>query len=188
VQVNAALAGIRRRTHGESARPDSIFNGADDDGTGSMAVLEIAERLATDRQHLKRSVIFVWHVGEEAGLLGSQWFTDHPTVPRESIVPAQHRHDRPRRRHRRHRDHQGLGQIHGDPNYVQVIGSRRVATQLGDMVEAVNLSGHHGLKFDYALDATATDEHLLPQRPLRIRPLRHPDRLLHTGGHATITR
>src|SRR5258705_421022 len=68
------------------ARRDSINNGADDDGSGSMSVLEIAEALATARTKPKRSILFVWHTGEEAGLWGSEHFTDHPTVPRESIV------------------------------------------------------------------------------------------------------
>ena len=153
-QVNAALAEIRRRTHGESARPDSIYNGADDDGTGSMAVLEIAEKFAAARERPRRSIIFVWHVGEEAGLWGSHWFTDHPTVPRESIV-AQLNIDMIGRGDAT--DIAGITkdsvQIHGNPNYLQVIGSRRVATQLGDMAVAVNASGHHGLKFDYSLDA-----------------------------------
>src|SRR6476646_7205098 len=61
------------------ARMDSIYNGADDDGSGSVGVLEIAEAFARTHPRPKRSIIFVFHTGEEAGLLGSQWFTDHPT-------------------------------------------------------------------------------------------------------------
>jgi len=185
-QVNAALAAIRRRTHGESARPDSIYNGADDDGTGSMAVLEIAERLATQRQHLKRSVLFVWHVGEEEGLFGSQWFTDHPTVPRESIV-AQLNIDMIGRGDATDVTGQTLAgaKIHGNPNYVQVIGSRRVATQLGDMVEAVNKSGHHGLQFDYSLDANGHPQNIYC-RSDHYEYARYgiPIAFFTTGGHA----
>src|SRR5205823_14991588 len=43
--------------------------------------------------------------------------------------------------------------IHGAPNYLQLVGSRRLSTELGDLVEAVNKSGNHGLTFDYSLDA-----------------------------------
>jgi Zn-dependent M28 family amino/carboxypeptidase len=68
------------------ARPDSINNGADDDGSGSMGVLEIAEAFASGKPRPKRSLLFVWHMGEEEGMLGSRYFTDHPTVPRDSIV------------------------------------------------------------------------------------------------------
>src|SRR5207302_6181180 len=68
------------------ARRDSIYNGADDDGSGTTAVLEIAEAFAGARVKPKRSLIFVWHTGEELGLFGSQYFTDHPTVTRDSIV------------------------------------------------------------------------------------------------------
>ena len=66
-------------------RLDSIYNGADDDGTGSVSVLEIAEAFSKAATKPKRSLIFVWHAGEEKGLWGSQYFTDHPTVPRDSI-------------------------------------------------------------------------------------------------------
>ena len=64
--------------------PDSIANGADDDGSGSVTLLAIAKSLMAARP--RRSTLFVWHVGEEKGLLGSGYFTDHPTVPLDSIV------------------------------------------------------------------------------------------------------
>lgn len=63
---------------------DSIANGADDDGSGSMALLAIAKAMMA--QPTRRSTLFVWHVGEEKGLLGSAHFTANPTVPLDSIV------------------------------------------------------------------------------------------------------
>jgi hypothetical protein len=63
---------------------DSVANGADDDGSGSMGLLAIARSIA-DRPP-KRSTLFVWHTAEEQGLLGSQYFTTHATVPLDSIV------------------------------------------------------------------------------------------------------
>ena len=57
---------LHQRTHG--VRLDSIYNGADDDGSGTVSVLEIAEALATSPVKPKRSILFVWHTGEEAGL------------------------------------------------------------------------------------------------------------------------
>ena len=65
---------------------DSIANGADDDGSGSMSMLAIARVMQLAPVRPKRSMLFVWHTGEEKGLLGSGWFTDHPTVPIDSIV------------------------------------------------------------------------------------------------------
>ena len=65
---------------------DSIANGADDDGSGSMAVLHVAESWARMPVKPKRSGLFVWHTGEEKGLLGSEWFTAHPPVPIDSVV------------------------------------------------------------------------------------------------------
>jgi hypothetical protein len=112
------------------ARMDSINNGADDDGSGSMAVLEIAEAFAKADTKPRRSMIFVWHTGEETGLQGSRWFTDHPTVPRESIV-AQINIDMIGRG----RDSDIPG---GGENYLGVVGSKRLSTELGQEVIAVN--------------------------------------------------
>jgi hypothetical protein len=65
---------------------DSIANGADDDGSGSMGLVAVARALAASPQKPRRSVLFIWHTGEEAGMLGSEWFVTHPTVPLDSIV------------------------------------------------------------------------------------------------------
>jgi hypothetical protein len=152
-RVNGLLADVRRRTGGRSARGDSVYNGADDDGSGSVSVLEIAQYFAS-RPRPKRSLIFVWHVGEEEGLYGSQYFTDHPTVPRESIV-AQLNMDMIGRGAAS--DATGVskegGKLHGGSGYLQLVGSRRLSTELGDLAETVNRTGNHGLRFDYAMDA-----------------------------------
>ena len=63
---------------------DSIANGADDDGSGSVTLLALARALHDAPP--RRSVLFVWHTGEEKGLYGSEWFTDHPTVSLDSVV------------------------------------------------------------------------------------------------------
>jgi hypothetical protein len=136
-------------------RPDSINNGADDDGSGSMGVLEIAEAFATAKQKPKRSIVFVWHMGEEEGMLGSRWYTDHTTVPRDSIV-AQINVDMIGRG--ASSDITGQAKdgslIHGrDSGYVQLIGSRRLSTELGDLVEDVNTKTKAGIQLDYSLDA-----------------------------------
>jgi hypothetical protein len=72
--------GIQPAEHG-----DSIANGADDDGSGSVALLALA-RAIVQSPLPRRSVLFVWHVGEEKGLLGSAYFAEHPTVPIDSVV------------------------------------------------------------------------------------------------------
>jgi len=68
-----------------AANGDSIANGADDDGSGTVTLLAIA-RGWMEGPRPKRSGLFVWHVGEEKGLFGSQVFTENPTVPIDSIV------------------------------------------------------------------------------------------------------
>jgi len=153
-EVNALIADIRKRSNGASARPDSIYNGADDDGSGSVSALEIAQYFASQKVKPKRSLLFVWHVGEEAGLYGSQWYTDHPTVARDAIV-AQLNMDMVGRGSPA--DNTGITKegvrYHGNPDYVQLVGSRRLSTQLGDLAESVNRTEKHPLSFDYAMDA-----------------------------------
>jgi hypothetical protein len=141
-RIRALLDSLRRL---RGARRDSIFNGADDDGSGSMALLEIAEALATAPARPRRSVLFVWHTGEELGLFGAQYFTDHPTVPRDSIV-AQINVDMIGRGSAR--DLPG-----GGPGYLQLIGSRRLSTELGDLIESVNRRRSRPFSFDYQYDA-----------------------------------
>ena len=138
------------RVQPEGARRDSIFNGADDDGSGTTAVLEIAEAFAGARAKPKRSLIFVWHTGEELGLYGSQYFTDHPTVARDSIV-AQLNMDMVGRG-------RGDDENGGGPGYLQLIGTRRLSTELGDMVESVNKARTQPFRFDYQFDATGHPE------------------------------
>lgn len=153
-QVNALIADIRRRSNGTSARPDSIYNGADDDGSGSVSALEIAQYFASQKVKPKRSLLFVWHVGEEAGLYGSQWYTDHPTIPRESIV-AQLNMDMIGRGAAA--DNTGITKAgvryNGNPDYVQLVGSRRLSTELGELAESVNRAEKRPMSFDYAMDA-----------------------------------
>jgi Peptidase family M28 len=151
--VNTLLAQYRTARPG-SQRLDSISNGADDDGSGTVTVLEIAERIASLSPTPKRSILFVFHVGEEKGLLGSEWYTDHPTVPRDSIV-AQLNMDMVGRggaNDETARAAEGQPQ-HGGPNYLLLVGSRRLSTELGDLVERVNTEDGHGLTFDYTFDA-----------------------------------
>ncbi|HEX6967088.1 MAG TPA: M28 family peptidase [Gemmatimonadaceae bacterium] len=151
--VDARLAAYRAK-HPNSSRPDSIDNGADDDGSGSVSALEVAQKIASMKVKPKRSMLFVWHVGEEKGLLGSRYFTDHPTVPRDSIV-AQLNMDMVGRGDvydETGRTKEGVP-IHGGDHYLQLVGSRRLSTELGDLIEKVNKEDHHNMVLDYSIDA-----------------------------------
>jgi hypothetical protein len=66
---------------GPAVNGDSIYNGADDDASGTVAVMEIARALARARPAPKRTVVFLLVTGEERGLLGTRWYLDHPVVP-----------------------------------------------------------------------------------------------------------
>jgi hypothetical protein len=71
---------------GEPVRGDSIYNGAMDNASGSAALLEVARAFATLPEAPRRSVLFLSVTGEEDGLLGSDYFAEHPTVPIERIA------------------------------------------------------------------------------------------------------
>ncbi|MEP6621282.1 MAG: M28 family peptidase [bacterium] len=125
-------------------RLDSIRNGADDDGSGSMGVLEIAEAIQNMKVKPKRSTLFVWHTGEEAGLIGSAFFTANPTVPIDSVV-AQINIDMIGRG--RAEDLPG-----GGPDYLGVVGSSFDSKDLGETVAAVNKKLTKPLALDYKFD------------------------------------
>jgi Zn-dependent M28 family amino/carboxypeptidase len=135
-----------------AARRDSINNGADDDGSGSVTVLEVAEAFAKGKVKPKRSILFVWHTGEEKGLLGSRYFTDHPTVPRDSIVAQINI------------DMVGRGAATdlraGSESYLQLVGSRRLSTDLGDLTETVNKAQAAPFTLDYTFDANGHPENI----------------------------
>lgn len=142
IRVN--MDSIRKRH--PVARLDSINNGADDDGSGSMAVLEIAEYLKSLPVKPRRSTLFVWHTGEEAGLIGSAFFTRNPTVPMDSIV-AQLNIDMIGRG--REGDLPG-----GSSDYLGVVGSFFDSKDLGETVAAVNKKQGRTLALDYKYDST----------------------------------
>ncbi len=141
-RINALLAKAR------AARPprrDSIMNGADDDGSGTVVMLEIAERFAKEKP--ARSILFISHQGEEGGLLGSRWFTDHPTVPLENIVAAHNM------------DMVGKGRTeqvkYGGPNSVQMLGARRLSREFGDIIDSVNANIPQPMAIDRSWDVPA---------------------------------
>lgn len=68
------------------ANGDSIFNGADDDASGTTAVIEVAEAMSSLSMPSRRSMLFVLVSGEEKGLWGSEWYAENSTVPVESMV------------------------------------------------------------------------------------------------------
>jgi len=133
---------IKRARSIRAPRLDSVMNGADDDGSGTVVMLEIAEQFAKEKP--KRSIIFVSHQGEEAGLLGSRWFTDHPTVPLKSIVAAHNM------------DMLGKGRADqvkfGGPNSVQMLGSRRLSREFGDIIDSVNSTRSEPMAIDKTWD------------------------------------
>ena len=139
----ARIAAIRdslRRAR--PSRPDSVFNGADDDGSGTVGLVAIAEALSAVQA--RRSILFVSHAAEERGLLGSAWFTDHPTVPRDSLVAEIDM------------DMIGRGDAadlpKGGPGYLEVVGAKRLSREFGELLERVNAGQATPFVFNYEFD------------------------------------
>jgi hypothetical protein len=106
---------------------DRISNGADDDGTGSTALIGLARAFAAAPRP-RRSLMFVWHAGEELGLFGSKYLADHPPVPIDSIVTqlnidmiGRNRDDNP-----------------SEESTVYTVGADRISTELHNILIDVN--------------------------------------------------
>jgi hypothetical protein len=137
---------------GSGCRPngdDRICNGADDDGSGTTAMLSMAEALAKAPTRPKRSILFVWHCGEEKGLWGSRYFTEFPTVPLNAIV-AQLNMDMIGRS-KKPGDTNSRNNALTGPDAVYLIGSTMMSTELGELVNSVNKS-FLNLAFDTKYD------------------------------------
>jgi Zn-dependent M28 family amino/carboxypeptidase len=132
-----------------NAAGDAIYNGADDDGSGTTAVLALARAFIEAGAPPKRSILFVWHCGEEKGLWGSDYFTHFPTVPLDRIV-TQLNIDMIGRSKAADDTKPADADLTG-PDAIYVIGSRMMSTELGDLSERVNKSLLN-LAFNYKYD------------------------------------
>jgi hypothetical protein len=110
-----------------SAIDDRVWNGADDDGSGCAGLLALARAFAQNPRP-RRSLLLVWHTGEERGLLGSRYFVDHPTVKLDQMVAelnldmiGRNRDDDP-----------------SEENTLYLIGSDRISTELDGLVRGTN--------------------------------------------------
>ncbi|MEO1260004.1 MAG: M28 family peptidase [Bacteroidota bacterium] len=125
-------------------RGKSIYNGADDNGSGTSAVMDLAQAFAEAKKKgagPRRSVLFMLVSGEEKGLLGSEYYAEHPIFPLENTV-ANVNVDMIGR----------LDKRHTDPDYIYVIGSNRLSTDLHDINEAANKS-FTNIDLDYTYNA-----------------------------------
>jgi Predicted aminopeptidases len=116
--------------------PDKIYNGADDDGSGTVSVLSIAEALAKAPKRPKRSVLFVWHCGEEKGLWGSEYFNKFPTVDIKKVI-AQLNIDMIGRSKKVGDTNPKNKDLSGE-NEIYVIGKDMMSSTLGSIVDGTN--------------------------------------------------
>ena len=126
-------------------RGDDIFNGADDDGSGTVSVMEIAEAFQKAKdmgQGARRSVLCMLVTGEEKGLLGSKYYTDNPIYPIEQTI-VNINIDMIGRVDEKHR---------ANPDYVYVIGSDMMSDDLHQINESVN-SMYTQLELDYTYNS-----------------------------------
>src|SRR5262245_39184299 len=128
---------------------DIINNGADDDGSGSASLMGVAKAFATGPKP-KRSIVFVWHTGEEAGLYGSRYNADFPLVPTDR-VQVQLNMDMVGR--------DDCDNIEGDfTNTVFVVGADRISTDLHNLIVETNATKQKPLTLDYELNDPSDPE------------------------------
>jgi hypothetical protein len=160
VVVTAHYDHIGKREKGEG---DRINNGADDDGSGTSAVLQLAKIFAEAKKEghgPRRSMLFMTVTGEEQGLLGSEYYSEHPVFPLDKTV-VDLNIDMIGRRDPEHKD---------SAPYVYVIGSNKLSTELHSLSESVNKT-YTNLVFDY----TYNDES-------------HPSQLYYRSDHWNFAR
>jgi Zn-dependent M28 family amino/carboxypeptidase len=128
---------------------DRVYNGADDDGSGIVAVLSVAEAASHAARRPKRSLLFIWHMGEERGLWGSRYFTMFPTVPLKRVsalinidMIGRSRHDGD--------DSPANRELTG-PNAIYVIGATMMSTELDNLCRKVN-DKYLKLAYDFKYD------------------------------------
>ncbi|MFI5172035.1 MAG: M28 family peptidase [Chitinophagales bacterium] len=127
-------------------RDSVVYNGADDDGSGTVAILEIAEAILEAKingEGPRRSVLFVAFSGEEKGLLGSKSYVEQPAFPLANTV-ADLNIDMIGRVDEKHKD---------DSNYIYIIGSDFLSTQLHSINEAA-AKNYTDLDLDYTFNST----------------------------------
>lgn len=123
---------------------EKVYNGADDDGSGTVATLEIAEAFMLAKKEgngPRRSVLIMPVSGEEKGLLGSKYYTDHPIYPLENTVA--------------NLNIDMIGRVddwHENGDYVYLIGADMLSQELHDISEQIN-DKHIGLELDYTFNA-----------------------------------
>ena len=154
----AAAAGAPATARGTAPPPpprppfderDIINNGADDDGSGSTAMLAIAKAFATGPKP-RRSVVFVWHSGEEAGLYGSRYNADFPVVPLDRIQ-TQLNMDMVGR--------DDCDNLEGDyTNTLFIVGADRISTDLHNIIVETNRTLQKPLTLDYELNDAGDPE------------------------------
>lgn len=126
---------------------DKVNNGADDDGSGTTGILEIARAFTQakkDGHGPRRSILFLGNVGEEKGLLGSEYYTDHPVFPLSRTITDLNIDMIGRTGY----EYQGKAD---SANYVYVIGSAMLSTTLRKVTEEVN-NKYTKLDLDYKYD------------------------------------
>lgn len=144
--------GIRPNAKGT----DKIWNGADDDGSGTVAVLAMAEALAKAPKRPKRSILFVWHTAEEKGLLGSNYFNKFPTVDITKIIAMLNidmigRSQNPNNIIKCDQPGKLCTEFLTGNNSIYVIGSEVMSSTMGAVVKGAN-AGYLKLGYDYKYD------------------------------------
>ena len=137
---------------------DSINNGADDDGSGTVGVMALARAYAEGAakgMRPKRSIVFLWNGGEEKGLLGSRYFTQFPPIDLTKVVADLNIDMIGRTKSDKSVD-PNTTHVLVKPGEVLVIGPNISSDDLGQVIDSVNVHGQK-MDFNHFYDTTAPD-------------------------------
>jgi hypothetical protein len=157
--LKAETVGIGAHLDHLGVQSGVVYPGADDDGSGSTALLQVARAFTTNPIKPKRSIIFMWFAAEEMGLIGSGYYADNPKIPHKQMI-AELQMDMVGRN--------SDGVQNGDPRRVDVaaenedtmrlVGSKKLSTDLDELIQSLNV--HTQLRFKYdAEDVYTRSDH-----------------------------
>jgi hypothetical protein len=157
--MKAEIVGIGAHLDHLGINGGVVFPGADDDGSGSTALLQVIKAFSVNPVKPKRSILFMAFCGEEMGLIGSGWYSDHPIFPHEQMV-TELQMDMVGRR--------SSGAQNGDQNRIdkedenidtiRLVGSKRISTDLDKTIMEADKSVNFRFKYD-AEDVYTRSDH-----------------------------
>lgn len=158
-KLKAEIVGVGAHLDHLGVQGDTVYPGADDDGSGSTAVLEIIRAMRDGGVKPKRSILFMTFCGEEMGLIGSGYYSDHPIFPHDQMI-AELQMDMVGRDSDgvQNGDQKRIDKKEENIDTIRLVGSKRISTDLNNLIESTNKYINFRFKWD-AEDVYTRSDH-----------------------------